>query len=520
LIKSTTIFDTFIQFNLSQFMSSSDNLTKQSVSAVKWSAIGTVARFGLQLCAQIVLARLLGPENYGLFALGLVVLTFSNMLADFGFAWGLVQNQNLSERDIRFVFTWQLVSGILCASTLFFLAPAIAAFFNEPRIEPIIRWLSLASILIATTAPANNLLRRKLDFKSINIIQTASYSIGYLFIGIPLAYFGAGVWALVAAWLSQAFCALIFSFLRSPHSLKFLFWYEGASSMTQVGFAVFGTNISNWMLNNLDRIFLGRLLNAHAVGLYAVGYNLATTPNSLFLCALQPAFLAAGARIQDEPERLREIYLSVLASIWILILPMFVLFAMVAPDLVGVLYGAAWLPSGIVLAILAAAMPAYITWGMSTPILWNTGHKQWESLLQLPILALAALAFFYFGRQGIVVAAAIAAGTLLVRSLVITIAACRLLKIVPADLLGFASRGLAIGIIAGVSTYAGLRLGRTFGTPHIYPFLMGSFAGAAAVIAAVLIFPRILGATVVGMLGRFNPLISRILMRRLMPAAI
>lgn len=500
-------------------MSSSDNLTSQSVSAVKWSAIGTVARFGLQLCAQIVLARLLGPENYGLFALGLVVLTFSNMLADFGFAWGLVQNQNLSERDIRFVFTWQLVSGILSASALFLLAPAIATFFVEPRIEPIIRWLSLASVLIATAAPASNLLRRKLDFKSINIIQTVSYSIGYLAIGIPLAYLGAGVWALVAAWLSQAFFALVFSFIRSPHSLKLLFWYEGASSMTQVGFAVFGTNISNWMLNNLDRIFLGRLLNAHSVGLYSVGYNLANTPNSLFLCALQPAFLAAGARIQDEPERLRDIYLSVLASIWVLILPMFILFAMMAPDLVGVLYGVAWLPSGTVLAILACAMPAYITWGMSTPILWNTGHKQWESLFQLPILALAAVAFFYFGKQGIVVAAAIAAGTLLARALVITTTACRLLKIGPADLFGFASRGLAMGIIAATGAYVGLCLGRMLGTAHIYPLLLGSIVGGAALVATALIFPGVLGTTVVGMLGRFSPVLSRILKRRLAPAA-
>jgi lipopolysaccharide exporter len=498
-------------------MTSRGNLTKQSVSAVKWSAMGTVARFGLQLCAQIVLARLLGPENYGLFALGLIVLTFSNMLADFGFAWGLVQNQNLNERDIRFVFTWQLVCGLVSGIALFLLAPAIATFFVEPRVEPIIRWLSMASLLIATTAPASNLLRRKLDFKSINIIQLVSYSIAYLLIGIPSAYLGAGVWALVAAWLSQAFLALVFSYIRSPHPIKLLFWYEDAAKMTHVGFAVFGTNVSNWLLNNLDRLFLGRLLNAHEVGLYTGGYNLANTPNNLFLCALQPAFLAAGARIQEEPERLREVYLSVIGSIWILILPLFVIFSMVAPDLVAVIYGPAWLPSGIVLSILASAMPAYITWGMSTPVLWNTGHKQWESMLQLPILALAALAFFYFGSQGIIVVAIIAAGTLVVRALVVTTAACSLLKIGLRDLREFALRGFCVGAITAAGVYAGLYLGRMIGTAHLYPLMLGCLLGGAALLMTVLIFPEMLGIAVIGMLGRFSPILKSVLMRRLAP---
>ena len=95
--------------------------------------------------------------------------------------------------------------------------------------------------------------------------------------------------------------------------------------MAGVGYTVFATNICNWLLNNLDRTLLGRFLNVQTVGLYTVGYNLANTPNALFIGALQPAFLAAGARIQSEPGRLRSTYLSVLASVWILILPMFVL---------------------------------------------------------------------------------------------------------------------------------------------------------------------------------------------------
>lgn len=496
-------------------MTSLTNLTKQSVSAVKWSAFGNVARYGLQLGAQIVLARLLGPENYGLFALGMIVLTFSNMLADFGFAWGLVQTQNLSEKDIRFVFTWQLISGTVAAVCLYTLAPLVANFFNEPRTESIIQWLSLVCLIQAVSAPSRNLLRRNLDFKWANIIEITSYSIGYIAIGIPLAFYGAGVWSLVAAWITQALFTLLFSAIRRPHSIKLLFWYEGASDMTGVGYTVFGTNICNWLLNNFDRILLGRLLNAHTVGLYSVGYNLANTPNSLFIGALQPAFLAAGARIQSEPNRLRNAYLSVLASVWIIILPMFVLLAVIAQDLVAVLYGSDWVSTGMVLTILALAMPAYITWAMSTPILWNTGRKHWESLLQLPILFVAGFAFFKLAGQGVVMAATVAACTLLIRAIVITSAACRQLKVLPQDLFGFAIRGFAMASLAAAGGFAGAEVGRIANAPHLYALAGGLLIGSSVLIATSLMYPRILGVPVVQMLGRFSPALFAFLDRRL-----
>ncbi|MYM98016.1 lipopolysaccharide biosynthesis protein, partial [Duganella vulcania] len=406
-------------------MNAGSELKRKSVAAVKWAAVGTVARFALQLCTQVILARMLGPEVYGLFAMGLVVMTFSNFLADFGFSWGLIQNQHIDDRDVRFAFTWQLLTGSVASVLLFALAPAVAGYFREPAVAPIVRWLSLTCVLNAVTAPASSLLRRQMDFRALNIIQVASYLIGYIVVGIPCAYLGAGVWALVAAWLAQSASALLLSWLRHPHSVRPLFWYAGAREFTQVGATVFVTNLCNWFLNNLDRIFLGRYLTAHAVGVYNVAYNLANTPNALFLSALQPAFLATGARLQDDVARLRDAYVSVLAVIWIVIAPMFVALAVLAPDLIATVYGGRWLASGPIFAILALAMPAYITWGLSTPILWNSGGKHLESALQLPLLLALAYALVTLAPRGPVVVASVASGALLARALLIGAVACR-----------------------------------------------------------------------------------------------
>ena len=485
-------------------MSTRSDLTRKGVATVKWNAAGTVARYGLQFIAQIVLARLLGPENYGLFAIGMIVLMFAHFLADFGFAWGLVQSQELNEEDVRFVFTWQLVSGTLVAAGLYAAAPWIAWYFSEPRVESIVQWLSAACVIHALAAPSTNLLRRSMDFRAINIIQIVSYSVGYLAIGIPLAYHGAGVWSLVAAWLVQALCALVLSFGRRPHSLKPLLWYHGASAQWNIGITVFATNICNWLLNNIDRIMLGRFVNPHAVGLYVVGYNLATTP-ALLIGSVQPAFLAAGARIQSEPHRLRRAYLSVVATIWVLIAPLFVVLAIVAPDLVSLLYGGAWESSGIVLAILALSMPAYVTWGMSTPILWNTGRKHYESMLQVPVLVAAAFAYYLLAGAGVVIVALITAGVLLARAVVITTVACRRLQIGARDLLASATRGSTMVLLAALGAYAGVELGHLAAMPQLGGLLGGGVAGLSLLAIAGLMFPQLLGPAVLEMLGRFHP---------------
>ena len=482
----------------------SSDLNRKSVSAVKWAAAGTLIKFVLQLLTQVLLARLLGPESYGLFAMGLIVLTLSTFVADFGFSWSLVQNQEMTEKDIRFAFTWQLISGLLATLLLFIFASAVAAYFREPRVAEIVRWLSLTCLLTAITAPGTNLLRRQLDFRALNIIQIASYVIGYLCVGVTLALLGAGVWALVSAWLSQAASLLILTYWRAPHSVRPLLWHADARRSTSAGSVVFVTNLCNWFLNNIDRLFLGRFLNAHAVGVYTVGYNLANTPNSLFLTALQPAFLAAGTKLQDEPGRLREAYLSVLSCVWLLIGPAFVLLACAAEHLIAFLYGARWVESGPVLAVLALAMPAYVSWGMSTPVLWNSGGRHLESLLQLPILIAAGGALWLFAAHGALTVAIIASCTLLVRAVVVGTCACLRMKIGFATIMPLAWRSLVLMGLCAVGTLGAGGLAPSH-VPAVLPLLLAVTGGIALPGIAVLAFPQLLGVRVIDVLQRFSP---------------
>ncbi|MEO5658268.1 MAG: lipopolysaccharide biosynthesis protein [Polaromonas sp.] len=489
-------------------------LSQTGVTAVKWSAVSTVARFALQLAAQVVLARTLGPEIFGIFAIGMVVLTFAAFFSSFGFSWSLLQRMTLRDEDIRFAWTWQLIVGFATMLAVYLLAPVLAAYFREPRAQSVIEWLSLACLLSAAAAPATYLLQRDLNFRTIGLIQVGSYAAGYLAVGVPMAIFGWGANSLIAAWLVQATVVLIASYICKPHAVRPLFWYDDAASAVGTGRAVFFTNIVNWILSNLDRVLIGRLLNAQALGLYNVAYNLATLPNNLLLGALQPAFLAAGARLQDELERLGRAYFQMLATIFVLVFPAFVFLALISADLVRLLYGSKWSEAGSVLSILFLSMPAYVIWGLSTPVLWNTGRKYYESALQLPLVVVGALAFYLLAGQGIQVAAAVASMLLVLRALVISTAAFRALKLRWTELLPHVGRGVLFSSVCALGDMASQQAVAQFAIP-LLSLTVSTLMALSLLALMVILRPQWLGDETVAMVVRFFPKLTSLLGRAL-----
>lgn len=478
-------------------------LSKVGVSAFKWGAVSAVGRFALQLVAQVLLARMLGPDNYGVFGIGMLVLTLSTFLTNFGFGWNLLHKPNLTDQDIRFAFTWQVMAGLTAVLALQVGAGWLAIYFREPRVESVIRWLSLACLVSAAASPSLSLMQRELKFKTLGLIQIGSYFLGYVCVGVGLAYLGAGAAALVAAWMTQAVVSLVATFAARPHPIRPLFRYPGAAAAFRLGGLVFLNNVVNWGLTNIDRVALGRLLNAEAVGHYAVGYNLAAMPNTLLLAALQPAFTAAGAQMGGDRQRLRTAYLQIISTVLVLITPGYVVLSVMSNSLIAFLYGAQWVLTGDILTILFLGMPMLVIWGVTTPVLTNTGRLHHESMLQAPVLLAGTAAFFAFTTKP-TVAAWIAVGVLAARTLMLGFSACHVLNIRARVLVGDLLRGALLSSTCGGVAYVAIW---TVG-PLQLPLVELVCGGLAALLVGGLIiffWPRVLGDAASRMLLRFYP---------------
>ncbi|WPB58094.1 lipopolysaccharide biosynthesis protein [Xylophilus sp. GOD-11R] len=477
---------------------------KAGVSAAKWSVATTIARFGLQLIAQVILARALGPEIYGLFGMGMVVFTLSNFFATFGFSYGLHQLKEIDDSDIRVAFTWQLLTGIAAGGAMFLAAPWTAQYFHDDRVQFITQWMALACVINSLGSVPGNLMRRSMSFRISGLIQLASYFLGYIGVGVPLALMGAGVSALVAAWMTQATVGWLASYYVVRHPIRLLFKSTHSPELLRMGMAVFFTNLGNWFISTLDRLMIGRYLNAHAMGVYTVGNNLANMPNTLLIGAMQPVFMAAGARVQDEPERLKLAYQQVSSTIWVVLFPFFVMLAFLSPEIVRLLYGPAWIEAVPVLQILFVSMPAFVTWGMSTPVLWNTGRAKFEIFLQLPLLPLAAVAYYLFGRNSIEHATLVAAAVIGARGLVMATAASKILSVRPTQWVVWMVRGALLTAVTLLLPWICLRVYAP-PMPAIVALFVGGALGFGTLGAFVIAFPIVLGRDAAMLLLRFFP---------------
>jgi lipopolysaccharide exporter len=426
------------------------DLGARSLNAVFWGGGGAVARIFLQFGTQVVLARLLGPEQYGLFAIGAVVVSFSNFFADVGIAYGLIQKTKVVDTDLRFITTWQFIIGALVSLAVAFSSEHIALFFGDPRASDIVKALAIICLVNALAAPSLNMLKRQLDFKGIQIAQLVSYILGYIAVGIPLALYGWQVWALVVAWLVQSLVLLVILYGYVRHPLRPLLWSEGAHDLAKYGFTVLITNLINWLINNVDRVIVGRVFQSKEIGLYATSYNMLYNPTSSLLGILQPVFFSASSRLSDEKTRIASGYRSLIACVTLFILPAFVGLSVVSETFALALYGAAWQSLGETLRPLALAMPLFLLWGLTTPLLWTGGGAAKEFKTQLPLAVVWIAAAWYAAQISLVAVAWAVFGLFVCRFAVILRSAVYLLNLDITALWRAARGGLLLSLICGL----------------------------------------------------------------------
>jgi O-antigen/teichoic acid export membrane protein len=197
----------------------------------------------------------------------------------------------------------------------------------------------------------------------------------------------------------------------------------------------------------------------------------------------------------------------VLACIAVLLAPASVVMALLAGDLVQVLYGPAWSDAGWVMAVMFLCVPAWAALNLSTPVLWNTGRKHLEVRLQLPLFLLAVPAWWLLAPQGIRAVAVTSAIVITVRAAVIVAASLRALALSPAVLLPFAARGAALSAVCGIAVLLGRHGAASLQHP-IVTLLAGGTLGLLVVLALVAVRPQLLGPEARTVVARLVPAIG------------
>ena len=376
------------------------SISQKSYSALLWNYFGTVIRASSQFIIGIILARLLGPEAFGIVATGWLMVSIGNLVADFGLNAALIQCKTITEKDIRFAFTAQVILGATLTLTGFYSASEISAFFHHTDATPIIKAMAFLFLFQSFGQAAGALLRRSLNFKAYQSINIASYLIGYLAIGIPCAYYHLGAWSLVAAQLVQS---LTFSVVAIWHTKTPIIpnFKPSSPDMLAFGGKTIGANLSSWGILNLDSIVIGRMLGVDSLGLYNRAIALISTPINTLTVSLQGVLFAASSRTQNDILQLKKGFFASTAVIGLISMPLAATLACVPETIVTAIYGRQWSEIAPILTPLALAMIIHALLAVVGPILMAQNKIELEFRAQTITLVVMIPVMYFSAQQSV-----------------------------------------------------------------------------------------------------------------------
>jgi O-antigen/teichoic acid export membrane protein len=317
-------------------------LTKRALDAMFWTFGGTGVQAVIQLLVLMALGRLLTPAEFGIMGAAVIVIALSQIVSQVGVGPAIIQRRQLDTSHIRTAFTISGLLGLVLGAAVWLSAPALAAFFRIPAVEPVFRAVALLFPLDSLNTVGKSLLTRQLRFRLFVALDVGSYILGYACVGVLLAWLGYGVWALVAANLSQVTLRTLAMYVATRHPVRPSLNLRASRDLLSFGFGHSLGQVGIVLSQQGDNLVVGRWLGPEALGFYGRAYNLMVMPATAFGKIVNRVLFPVMAQVQDEPHRLGGGYERAIAIVALVSLPVSACLWIVAPEFILVILGPAW----------------------------------------------------------------------------------------------------------------------------------------------------------------------------------
>lgn len=282
----------------------SDSLRGRILQGGGVLTIGSFAENLLRFIRNIILARLLAPDAFGLMATIMATAAAAEAFAEVGLTQSIIQNKKGADKEFLNVIWWfSAFRGIILYFIVFFAAPFIADFLNKPEATLILRIALIVILFRGFISPKIYLLQKELKFTKW-VLLTQSASILGIIIAIISAFFIRNVWALVLGYVTEAFLLFLFSYVFYPLMPKLQINLSHAKNIMIFSRKVFGLPILMVMYSQVDNFVIGKVLSLSTLGLYYLARSLADMSTTIF-SKISAVFLPAFSLIQDDKEKLK-----------------------------------------------------------------------------------------------------------------------------------------------------------------------------------------------------------------------
>lgn len=391
-----------------------ESLKKKTVKGTLWSSVERFSVQAVQFVVMIFMARILTPSDYGIVGMITIFIAVSQSLVDSGFSQALIRKQDRTQIDNSTVFYFNIAVGITLYFILYFCAPPIAKFYNEPLLIPVTRMVALSLPLNSFAVVQRAILTIDINFKT-QAKATLAAAIGSGVIGLILAYTGYGVWAIVWQQVSSVFInvILLWFFAKWKPSLQYS-WYS-FKNLFNFGSKLLASGLIDTLYKNIYLIVIGKVFKAADLGFYTRAKQFSDFASTNITGIFQRVTYPVLCTIQDNDQRLQNAYRKLLKISAYIIFPMMCGMSGVAKPMIIFILSEKWEYAGILLTPICLGAMWYPIHAINLNLLQVKGRSDlflkleiWKKIIGIVILVATLPLGLYWMLWGRVLSSIIA----------------------------------------------------------------------------------------------------------------
>lgn len=320
--------------------------------AVIWVAIRQIAVRGLSILQLLVLVRILSPEDFGLFAIAMMVYAFVEAMTFLGFGHALIQKKTVEPADLNTIYVVNVVRGILLALLVWAASYPVGMLMKSPASQPLIAIIGFLPLIMGFYNPAMILFQKELRMKQEFSFYSAG-ALANLLLSLWFAMRGAGVWALIWGLLAQSMAQLVLSYVVQKYRPKFEFNKTNFAEMFHFGKWLLASQGLKYFSNNLPSWIIGQYFGANSLGQYHVAGRFSQAIGNEFTTLISTVAFPSFSKLQSDIGRLSEVYIR---SQRIVLSAAFLLFGCLialSESIATVVLGEKWSDAGSLIMLLS-----------------------------------------------------------------------------------------------------------------------------------------------------------------------
>lgn len=336
------------------------DIRQKAINSTKWSTGATIVKISIQIIRLAILTRFLSASDFGLSAIVLMVLSFTNIFSDFGINVAILHKKEISNNEYYSLYWLNVFTNIGLYLFLLVLTPVFAYFYDQPLLNKLIPLAGFDLIIIAIGKQFHTVLQKQINFKTIAIIDVVS-SIILLIVAYFTSSNGFGVYSIIISSLSSSFIRSILLMIYSSHIVKIHFKLKETYPFLKIGIYQTGSQILDYLSNYIDVFIIGKIFPIELLGYYTLAKELILKPYQTINSSINSIAISYLSKLQDNILLLKSNYLKIVQGLSFVNFPIYFFLIFFSDIIIKLYYGTSYTPVAPFVTLIGG-------WGMFASI--------------------------------------------------------------------------------------------------------------------------------------------------------